>query len=101
MKFTSILLSFLFLHCKNSQPLNPSDTITYAFRLKPGQDLRNEIEAFVQKENFQAGWIITCVGSLMQTNLRFANQPEGSGRNGHFEIVSLTGTISTRAPTFT
>ncbi len=95
MKFTIILLSFFFLHCKNSQPLNPSDTITHAFRLKPGQDLRKEIESFVQKENIQAGWIITCVGSLMQTNLRFANQPEGNGSNGHFEIVSLTGTIST------
>ena len=75
--------------------MKPSDTTTHAFRLKPGQDLRKEIEAFVQKENILAGWIITCVGSLTQTNLRFANQPGGSGSNGHFEIVSLTGTIST------
>ena len=95
MKFTIILLSFFFLQCKNSQPLKPSDPITHAFRLKPGQDLRKDIEAFVQKENILAGWIITCVGSLTQTNLRFANQPGGSGSNGHFEIVSLTGTIST------
>lgn len=35
------------------------------------------------------------MGSLTQTNLRFAKQPEGSGSNGHFEIVSLTGTLST------
>lgn len=75
--------------------MNPSDTITHAFRLKPGQDLRKEIEAFVQKENILAGWIITGVGSLTQTNLRFANQPDGTRSNGHFEIVSLTGTIST------
>jgi hypothetical protein len=34
------------------------------------------------------------VGSLTQYNLRFANQPEGSKGNGHFEIVSLTGTVS-------
>jgi hypothetical protein len=94
MKTPIILLSFFFLQCKNSQPLNPADTITHVFRLKPGQDLRNEIEVFVQKENIEAGWIITCVGSLTQTNLRFANQPEGTGGNGHFEIVSLTGTIS-------
>jgi predicted DNA-binding protein with PD1-like motif len=95
MKFTIILLSFFFLQCKNSQPLKPTDTTSHVFRLKPGQDLRKEIEAFVQKENILAGWIITCVGSLTQTNLRFANQPGGSGSNGHFEIVSLTGTIST------
>ena len=75
--------------------MNPSDTITHAFRLKPGQDLRKEIEAFVHKENILAGWIISCVGSLIQTNLRFANQPDGTGSKGHFEIVLLTGTIGT------
>ncbi len=41
-----------------------------------------------------AGWIVTCVGSLTQTNIRYANQQVGSMMNGHFEIVSLTGTIS-------
>ena len=74
--------------------MKPADPITHAFRLKPGQDFRKEIEAFVQTENIQAGWIITCVGSLTQTNLRLANQPEGTGNKGHFEIVSLTGTHS-------
>jgi hypothetical protein len=95
MKFTVILLSFLFLQCKNSQPLNSSDSITHAFRLKPGQDLLLEIESFVKKEDIKAGWIITCAGSLTSTNIRFANQPEGTRANGHFEIVSLVGTIST------
>jgi predicted DNA-binding protein with PD1-like motif len=75
--------------------LNPADTHTHAFRLKPGQDLKLEIEAFVKKEKIEAGWIITCVGSLTQTHIRFANQPGGSIANGHFEIVSLAGTIST------
>jgi hypothetical protein len=95
MKFTVILLSFLFLQCKNSQPLNSSDSITHAFRLKPGQDLLLEIASFVKKEDIKAGWIITCAGSLTSTNIRFANQPEGTRANGHFEIVSLVGTIST------
>jgi uncharacterized protein len=95
MRFTVILLSFLFLQCKNSQPMNSSDSVTHAFRLKPGQDLRQEIEFFVKKENIKAGWVITCVGSLTSTNMRFANQPEGTKANGHFEIVSLVGTIST------
>lgn len=95
MKYTIFLLSFLVLQCKNIQPLKPADPITHAYRLKPGLDFRKEIEAFVQKENILGGWVITCVGSLSQTNLRFANHPEGSGSNGYFEIVSLTGTLST------
>lgn len=66
----------------------------HAFRLKPGQDLKKEIDAFVQKEKIEAGWIMTCVGSLTQWNIRFANQPEEAKDTGHFEIVSLVGTVS-------
>ena len=36
----------------------------YVFRLKPGEDLRNSIEAIVKEKNIEAGWINTCVGSL-------------------------------------
>ena len=68
---------------------------THAFRLKPGQDLRQEIEAYIKVHNIQAGWIITCVGSLTQAQLRYANQTNGTILNGHYEIVSLTGTVST------
>ena len=67
----------------------------HAIRLKPGQDLRKEIDNLVAKEKINAGYIITCVGSLTQTNIRYANQQSGTILNGHFEIVSLTGTIST------
>lgn len=66
----------------------------YAFRLKPGEDLKNSIEAVVKEKNISAGWVITCAGSLTDYNIRFANQPEGSTGAGHFEIVSLTGTVS-------
>ncbi len=67
----------------------------YAFRLKPGQDLKHEIQKFITEKQITAGWITTCVGSLTDYNIRFANQPNGSTGNGHFEIVSLTGTVST------
>jgi len=66
----------------------------YAFRLKPGQDLKQAIEKLVKEKNIKAGWISTCVGSLTHYNIRFANQPNGSSDSGHFEIVSLTGTVS-------
>ena len=66
----------------------------YAFRLKPGEDLRKSIEAIIKEKNIQAGWINTCVGSLTDYSIRFANQQEGCHGSGHFEIVSLTGTVS-------
>ena len=66
----------------------------YIFRLNPGEDLRKSIEAFVKEKNIIAGWINTCVGSLTDYTIRFANQQEGNNGSGHFEIVSLTGTVS-------
>jgi len=66
----------------------------YVFRLKPSEDLRKSIEAMVKEKNIEAGWINTCVGSLTDYTIRFANQQEGIRGSGHFEIVSLTGTVS-------
>lgn len=68
--------------------------IVHAIRLKPGEDLKRSIEEFVRTHKIQAAWLVTCAGSLTSYNIRFANQPEGSKGAGHFEIVSLTGTLS-------
>jgi predicted DNA-binding protein with PD1-like motif len=68
---------------------------TYALRLKPGEDLRQQLTAFVQANHIVAGTMITCVGSLTVTTLRLANQEGPSVYRGHFEIVSLVGTLST------
>ena len=67
---------------------------SHAFRLKPGQDLKQSIDSFVKTKNIQAGWIAGCVGSLTEYNIRFANQEKGYSDKGHFEIVSLAGTLS-------
>lgn len=85
------LFFILVLSCKSAD-MKP-DT-TYAIRLKPGEDLKLELEKLVKEKNIEAGWISTGVGSLTHFNIRFANQPEGSKGTGHFEIVSLTGTLS-------
>ena len=71
-----------------------NNSTVYAFRLKPGQDLKAEIQKLVNEKQIKAGWINTCVGSLTNYQIRFANQPNGSSDSGHFEIVSLTGTVS-------
>ena len=67
---------------------------TYALRLKPGDDLRQQLTAFVQANHIAAGTMLTCVGSLTVATLRLANQEGPTVYNGHFEIVSLVGTLS-------
>jgi hypothetical protein len=90
------LVAIFFVSCKITRIMTASPTIiTHAFRLKPGQDLRTAIELYVKEHKIVAGWIATCVGSLTNYNIRFANQQNGSMGSGHFEIVSLTGTVST------
>lgn len=67
----------------------------YTFRLSPGQDLYNSIEMFVREMNIEAGCVLSGVGSLKHVTLRFANQEMDNEDSGHFEIVSITGTVST------
>ena len=74
--------------------MSSTGTTTHAIRLKPGEDLRASIEKYVKDNHIEAGWIATCVGSLTEYNMRFADQPNGSMGKGKFEIVSLTGTLS-------
>jgi len=74
---------------------SPSDNMTvHAFRLLPGQDLKQEIQRYAEEHQIEAGFVQTCVGSLTDWQLRFANQPTRAGGSGHFEIVSLVGTVS-------
>lgn len=65
----------------------------WALRLTPGQDLRRELDRFARENGLQAGYVVTCVGSLRTLRLRYANQPGADSLAGHFEIVSLTGTF--------
>ncbi|MCU0374364.1 MAG: DNA-binding protein [Chitinophagaceae bacterium] len=63
-------------------------------RLKPGQKVKEAITEYVAQNKWQAGCILSAVGSLTQYNLRFANCDSGTRANGHFEVVSLTGLVS-------
>jgi predicted DNA-binding protein with PD1-like motif len=66
----------------------------YTFRLRPGQDLRDSIQAFVMEKHIKAGCVLSGVGSLRRASLRLADQISNSNYEGPFEIVSITGTIS-------
>ncbi|KUG07088.1 hypothetical protein ASU33_04000 [Solirubrum puertoriconensis] len=67
---------------------------TLTLRLRPGQDLRQQLTALVKAEGIKAGAMLTCVGSLTQVTLRLANQEVPTEYRGHFEIVSLVGTLA-------
>jgi len=59
----------------------------YSLRLKPGQDLKQAIVAFVQAERLQAACIITRVGSLQKASLRLANQSGTTTWDDKFDNV--------------
>ena len=67
---------------------------SHTFRLKPGTDLFDSIEDFVKQNHIEAGCILSSVGSLTHATLRLANRSYYNEYDGHFEIVSMTGTVS-------
>ena len=67
---------------------------SHTLRLKPGHDLFDSIEDYVRQNDIQAGCILSGVGSLTHATLRLANRDYNNEYEGHFEIVSITGTVS-------
>jgi predicted DNA-binding protein with PD1-like motif len=63
-------------------------------RLRPGDDLRQALEAWMSEQEEQAGCLISCVGSLSVAQLRLAGAKEASVISGDLEILSLAGTLS-------
>lgn len=65
----------------------------HVFRLRPGQNFREEIDTYVREHNIRAGIILTCVGNLTKAILRMANAKVTKTWEGSFEIVSVVGTV--------
>ena len=66
----------------------------HALRLNPGDDLKKNILSWAASQRIKAGCILTCIGSLKSSNLRFANRKEGNFKADFQEIISLSGTFS-------
>lgn len=86
------LFSFIAMVQKTSGNLK-----SYAFRLSPHQDVKQSLMKFAKEKKIKAGCILSAVGSLESFTLRFANAQSGTQKQGHFEIMSLTGTFSERS----
>ncbi len=92
---TAILFfAFKFSFAQNTTMNNFSAVRAMALRLKPGDDLKATLDAYIKTNHIKAASIFTCVGSLQKAVIRFADQKEADTLTGKFEIVSLTGTLS-------
>ncbi len=94
MKYFIVLIACISISsCMLEKNKMATNNRVYAFRLHPNQDLKKEIIAFAIEKKIEAGYIITCVGSLKTAGIRFANQPNTTQLENKFEIVSLVGTF--------
>lgn len=71
--------------------LNPK--LVHVLRLGPGEDLVDSLWKYARCNYIKAASIVSVVGSLTTTNIRYANQEGTVSLNGHFEIVSVVGNI--------
>ena len=72
----------------------PSAVRAYALRLRPGADLKVELQEFTRRHALRAGAILTAAGSLTQARVRLSGHDEYTEFQGKFEIVALTGTLA-------
>ena len=93
-RYIYLFFFLVLISCNSTKGSVMQNDAIHAIRLKPGEDLRSAIQKYVNDKQLSAGWVISCAGSLTDYNIRFANQPDGNKGSGHFEIVSLTGTLS-------
>lgn len=63
-------------------------------RLKPGEDLKERLQAVTTERAIAAGLILTGIGSLERAALRLAGSSCSTVFDRRFEIVSLYGTLS-------
>lgn len=64
-------------------------------QVKTKRRFKKNSRLFLKEKNSKATGMVTCVGSLTDANIRFANQTMGKLKKAHFETVSLTGVLST------
>ncbi len=72
----------------------PPDTVSYLVRLRPGQEVSGELRRLASDKHLRAASVVSAVGSLTDVALRFADRPETTRAQGHFEVVSLSGYLA-------
>ena len=67
---------------------------THAFRLKRGDDLLLSIRAYAAAHDIRAGALVSGVGCVTRAVIRDASGVTTHELSGRYEIVSMTGTVS-------
>jgi len=67
---------------------------TFALRIKPDSDLNQSFKYFTHLYQLQAGFILMPFSSLKKKTLRFAEQLASQVFEQKFEMVVLSGTLS-------
>ncbi|XP_055005146.1 bifunctional protein GlmU-like [Boleophthalmus pectinirostris] len=80
----------------------PSSVRVFGLRVGPGSELLSSLQDFVDQNRLRAPFIVTCVGSVTSARLRLAHATADNTNqvlelSGHFEIVSLVGTLNPEA----
>ena len=65
-----------------------------AFRLRRGDDLRQNIEEKCKEAGINTAVVLSGVGCVYQAKIRLADASKYQEKTEDFEIVSLTGTVS-------
>lgn len=72
----------------------------HVFRVKPGEELINEITNYCHKNGISSGIIIGIIGSVANAQLNFLTglpaKYEGVEYNGPLEIVCAQGSVATK-----
>jgi predicted DNA-binding protein with PD1-like motif len=95
MKFTLIFFLSLVASLLIDEPALAlsSNLKVHVLRFSPGDDPKIKLEKFIQEKKIKAGIVLSAVGSLTVAQIRYANQEQTAKLSGHFEIVSLSGTL--------
>ena len=74
-----------------------SSSRVHILRLGPSEDLLDCLFKYARVTGIKAASIVSAVGSLQQTNVRYANADSGVSLTGFFEIVNLVGNIDSQS----
>jgi predicted DNA-binding protein with PD1-like motif len=88
-----ILTNFQILIAAEVVPMK-SSAEAHVLRLTPGEDPRVALLKYVRDNKIKAASIVSAVGSLKTTVLRYANQKDSVKLDGFKEVVSMSGTLS-------
>jgi predicted DNA-binding protein with PD1-like motif len=89
-----LLLLFTLSLSIYNQAQQVSDSKVHIVRLHPNEDVRLKLSEFVRNSHLQAGYIISCIGTLKQAAVRLANHNETKIWKENFELIALTGTLA-------